>query len=158
MSNRPAWRILGLWFALLVSLPAPLLGAQANVAIFNVKNYGATGKKEDNAQKAIQKAVDACAQAGGGTVYLPPGEYTSGTIHLRSHVRLYVETGATLFASQDSAVFDKSALLYGEDLENISIEGRGTVDGQAEYEWRLNDIDDPYIRDNQLLAQSLGKP
>src|SRR5208337_3874685 len=158
MSQQPARRMGWLCFALLVSLPALLLGAEGNVAIFNVKDYGATGKKADSAQKAIQKAVDACAQAGGGTVYLPPGEYTSGTIHLRSHVRLYVETGATLFASQDSAVFDKSALLYGEDLENISIEGRGTVDGQAEYEWRLNDIDDAYIRDNQLLAQSRGKP
>jgi hypothetical protein len=157
MSQQLARRMAWLCFALLVSLPAPLLGAEGNVSIFNVKNYGATGKKADNAQKAIQKAVDACAEAGGGTVYLPPGEYTSGTIHLRSHVRLYVETGATLFASQDSAVFDKSTLLYGEDLENISIEGRGTVDGQAEYEWRLNDIDDAYIRDNQLLAQSLGK-
>src|SRR5271157_2758534 len=134
MSQHPAKRMGWLCFALLVSLPAPLPGAEGNVSIFNVKNYGATGKKADNAQKAIQKAVDACAEAGGGTVYLPPGEYTSGTIHLRSHVRLYVETGATLFASKDSAVFDKSALLYGEDLENISIEGRGTVDGQAEYE------------------------
>jgi hypothetical protein len=43
-------------------------------------------------------------------------------------------------------------------LENISIEGRGTVNGQAEYEWRLNDFEDAYVRDNQLLAQSLGKP
>jgi hypothetical protein len=161
MSQQLARRMAWLCFALLVSLPAPLLGAEGNVSIFNVKNYGATGKKADNAQKAIQKAVDACAEAGGGTVYLPPGEYTSGTIHLRSHVRLYVETGATLFASQDSAVFDKSTLLYGEDLENISIEGRGTVDGQAEYEWRLNDIDDAYIRDNQLCccaAKTSGLP
>ena len=30
-----------------------------------------------------------------------------------------------------TAAFDKSALLYGEDLHNITIEGRGTVDGQA---------------------------
>jgi hypothetical protein len=141
-----------------VTLAAPLLGAEGNVAIFNVKDYGATGKKLDNAQQAIQKAVDACAKAGGGTVYLPPGEYTSGTIHLRSHVRLHVEAGATLFAAQEDAAFDKSTLLYGEDLENISIEGRGTIDGQAEYEWRLNDFNDAYIRDNQLLAEKLGKP
>jgi polygalacturonase len=69
--------------------------------LFNVREYGASGEKAQNAQPAIQKAIDACAQAGGGMVYLPPGEYTSGTLHLRSHVRVHVEAGATLFASKD---------------------------------------------------------
>jgi hypothetical protein len=146
------------FLALLVLFPAGLLRAEAGAAIFNVKDYGATGKKSDNAQPAIQNAIEACAKAGGGKVYLPPGEYTSGTLHLRSHVRFEIDAGAILFASQDPAVFDKPALLYGEDLENISIEGRGTVDGQAEYIWRENDLEDFFIRDNQLLAQSLGKP
>ena len=45
-----------------------------------------------------------------------------------------------------------------KDLENLTIEGRGTIDGQAQYVWRLNDHDDAYIRDNQILAQALGKP
>ena len=158
MSHPLVARTRWLFSVILVTLAAPLMGAEGNVAIFNVKDYGATGRKADYAQQAIQKAVDACAKAGGGTVYLPPGEYTSGTIHLRSHVRFYVESGATLFAAQYDAAFDKSTLLYGEDLENISIEGRGTIDGQAEYEWRLNDFNDAYIRDNQLLAEKLGKP
>lgn len=126
--------------------------------VFNIKDFGATGKKADNARAAIQAAVDACAAAGGGKVYLPPGEYTSGTIHLRSHVRFFIEAGATLFASRDKRDYDKEALFYGEDLENITLEGRGIVDGQAEYEWRWNDLDDAYIRDNMLLMQSLGKP
>ncbi len=158
MSHPLVARTRWLFAVILVALAAPLLGAEGNVAILNVKDYGATGNKAENAQPAIQKAVDACAKAGGGTVYLPPGEYTSGTIHLRSHVRFYVESGATLFAAQYDAAFDKSTLLYGEDLENISIEGRGTIDGQAEYEWRVNDFNDAYIRDNQLLAEKLGKP
>ncbi len=158
MSHPLVARTRWLFSVILVAIAAPLLGAEGNVAIFNVKDYGATGNKADYAQPAIQKAVDVCAKAGGGTVYLPPGEYTSGTIHLRSHVRFYVESGATLFAAQYDTAFDKSTLLYGEDLENISIEGRGTIDGQAEYEWRLNDFNDAYIRDNQLLAEKLGSP
>jgi len=158
MSQRLAKRSGWLCFAVSLSVVAPLMGVEGSVAVFNVKDYGATGKKADYAQQAIQKAVDACAKAGGGTVYLPPGEYTSGTIHLRSHVKFYLEEGATLYAAQYDAAFDKSTLLYGEDLENISIEGRGTIDGQAEYEWRLNDFNDAYIRDNQLLAEKLGKP
>jgi polygalacturonase len=135
-----------------------LLHAESGAAVFSVKDYGATGRKDENAQAAIQKTVDACAKAGGGTVELPPGEYTSGTIHLRSHVRFYINSGATLFAARDPASFDAPSLLYGKDLENLSIEGRGTIDGQAEYVWRLNDHDDAYIRDNQILAQALGKP
>jgi len=126
--------------------------------VFNVRDFGATGNKAGNAQAAIQKAIDACAAAGGGTVYLPPGEYSSGTIHLRSRVRLLLEAGATLFSIKDKNAFDKDALIYGENLENITLEGRGTIDGQAEYEWRLNDLDDRFIRDNQLLMEALGKP
>jgi len=133
----------------------------AKLAVFNVRDFGATGKKTGNARAAVQKAIDICAAAGGGMVYLPPGEYTSGTLHLRSHVRFHIEAGATLYASMNGADFDggqKAALFYGEDLENISIEGRGTVDGQAEYEYRLSDFDDAYIRENMRLMQALGKP
>ena len=98
----------------------------AGTVVFNVKDYGATGKRSDDARAAIQKAIDACATAGGGMVYLPPGEYTSGTIHLRSHIRLHLEAGTTLFASQDPKAFNgepipsKAALIFGEDLENVS--------------------------------------
>jgi Glycosyl hydrolases family 28 len=93
--------------------------------------------------------------------YVPPGEYTSGQLHLRSGVRLYLEAGATLFASLDGRQFDpppKSALLIGEDLQDIALEGRGTIDGQASYEWQLNDFTDFYIRPNQLLMEAAGKP
>jgi polygalacturonase len=129
--------------------------------VFNVKDYGATGRKQDNARPALQSAIDACGRAGGGTVYVPPGEYTSGQLHLRSGVRLYVEAGAAIFASLDAQEFDsglKAALLYGEDLHDIAIDGRGTLDGQASYERRLNDITDYYIRPNQLLMEATGKP
>jgi polygalacturonase len=128
------------------------------MAVFNVRDYGATGKKEDNAQQAIQKAIDTCAAAGGGMVYFPPGAYTTGTMHLRSHVRIYIEAGATLYSSKDPASFDQRALFYGEDLENITLEGRGTVNGQAEYEWRLSDMRDWYIYPNQVRWEKAGKP
>ena len=144
-----------------------ILSATANLsaggtAVFNAKDFGATGKKSDDARAAIQRAIDACAAAGGGMVYLPPGEYTSGTIHMRSHVRLHLEAGATLFASPDPKAYDygqipsKAALIYGEDLENISIEGRGIVDGQAEYEWRPDNFERGFS--HKLMMEKLGKP
>jgi polygalacturonase len=145
-----------LWFVMI--LFAAALAAQP---VFNVTEYGATGRKPDNAREALQAAIDACGRAGGGTVYLPPGEYTSGQLRLRSGVRLYLEAGATLFALLDGKDFDpgmKAALLYGEDLHDIAIEGRGAIDGQASYQWRPNDLTDYYIRPNQLLMEATGKP
>jgi polygalacturonase len=127
--------------------------------IFNIRAFGATGIKDDLAQEAIQKAVDACAAAGGGMVYAPPGQYTSGTIHLRSHVRLHLEAGATVYSLHDKSHFDKDALLYGEDLVNITIEGRGVFDGEAAYDRRLKgDHEDDFIRPNQLEMEALGLP
>ncbi len=143
-------------------ISASLLRAEGNGEVlgdvYNIRNYGATGKKTDLATSAIQKTIDTCAAAGGGVVYFPAGDYTSGTLHLRSHVKLYLEIGATLFGSTSESDFTTDALLLGEDLENISIEGRGTINGQSEYVWRMNTIDDAYIRDNQKSAEAAGIP
>ena len=151
---RTVWACL----ALQVLVSASLLRAQASSAVFNVRDYGATGRKADIATQAIQKGIDTCAKSGGGEVYLPSGNYTSGTLHLRSHVRMYLEAGATLFGSKAESDFSTDGLIVGEDLENISIEGRGTINGQAEYDWRMNVIDDGYIRDNQKAAEAAGVP
>src|SRR5215831_867746 len=129
--------------------------------VFNVRDYGATGRKNDDARPALQKAIDACGKAGGGQVYIPPGEYTSAQLHLRSGVRLYVEAGATIYATLDSRQYDdakKAALIYGEDLHDIALEGAGTLDGQASYEWHLNTITDHYILPNQRQMEAAGKP
>lgn len=121
--------------------------------IFDVSDYGATGVKSDNARQAIQKAIDACAEAGGGMVYVPPGEYVTGMLHLRSNLRFFLEVGATLLLSKERSEFDctedwRAALFYGEDLHHVSLEGFGVVDGRSEYEWREQDFDDRYIKEN----------
>ncbi len=147
-------------FAFVVILAAAAHSARAQ-RVFDVRDYGASGRKTDDAQPAIQKAIDACGKAGGGRVYVPPGEYTSGQLHLRSGVRLYVEAGATIYATLDSSHYDdakKAALIYGEDLHDIALEGGGTLDGQASYEWHLNTITDHYILPNQRQMEAAGKP
>ena len=85
---------------------------------------------------------------------------TLRALHLRSGVRLYFEAGATLFASLDGGQFDpvKSALIFGEGLHDVALEGRGTLDGQSSYEWRANNFNDDNIRRNQLLMEATGKP
>ncbi len=92
-------------------------------------------------------------------VYLPPGDYPSGTIHLRSHVRFHIEAGATVHSVKDKTAFDKEALFFGEDLVNITLEGRGTVNGEAAYERRANgDFHDDFISPNQAEMEKLGLP
>lgn len=142
----------------LLAVVSTTLTAQA---IYNVKDFGATGLRRDNARTALQRAIDECGKAGGGTVYIPPGEYTSGQLRLRSGVRMYLEAGATVYATLDSREFEPgpaSALFYAADVHDIALEGRGTIDGQASYEWHLNDIVDYYILPNERLMEATGKP
>ena len=91
----------GAWAASLsAGQPTRMAAAQKT---FDVTQYGATGKRADSATKAIQDAIDAAANAGGGVVYVPPGDYTTGALQLKDNVNLHVEAGATLFLSQDRA-------------------------------------------------------
>src|SRR5689334_24769803 len=94
---------------LLVFLATALITHEVQGAsrrVFNVRDYGATGQKVDDARRAIQKAIDACAAAGGGTVVLPSGQYTAGTVHLRSHVRVHLDAGAILYAAPETNAYE----------------------------------------------------
>ena len=78
---------------------------EGGAQVYNVLDYGAAANKDMECRTAIQQAIDDCSQCGGGTVYFPAGQYTSGTIHLRSCVRIHIESGAFLFASKDKTDF-----------------------------------------------------
>jgi polygalacturonase len=112
---------------------------------FAARDFGAAGDGVRRDTAAIQKAVDACAAAGGGTVCLDAGTYLSGTIVLRSRVTLRLESGAVLRGSKDLAdypsrvpalrsytdAYTEKSLIYAEKEEGVSIEGAGTIDGQG---------------------------
>jgi polygalacturonase len=154
-SESRIWLLAGLAW-----LIGPLLHAET---AFNVRDFGATGQKSQDARPALQKAIDACAAAGNsGVVRFPPGQYTSGTLQLRSNLRIELQAGATLFATPDPAAYDyagvltKAALFYGENLENVSFSGQGIIDGQAEYEWKPDDLEHTF--DHKVRMQKLGKP
>jgi pectate lyase len=117
-------------------------------APFNVTDYGAAGDGVKKDTAAIQKAIDACAQAGGGTVFFPPGKYLTGSLSLKSHLVFSVGPGAELLGSPDPADYPVRAspwgdgeqvispLIYGEDLVDVSLIGPGTINGQGEIWWR----------------------
>jgi hypothetical protein len=119
-----------------------VLGAQV---VYDVRDFGAKGDGQTLSTQAIQAAIDKCSAAGGGTVYLPPGTFLSGTIYFKTGVTLHLDTGSTLLGSKNLNDYpptvpafrsytdnytDKS-LIYGEKLERIAITGRGVIDGQG---------------------------
>lgn len=119
--------------------------------IYNVRTYGALGDGKNLDSKAINQAIEIAANAGGGTVYLPAGNYLSGSIHLKSNISLYLDQGATIIATSENPgeVYDQeeqtinktyqdsghshfhNALLWGENLHDVSILGPGTIWGKG---------------------------
>jgi polygalacturonase len=111
----------------------------------DVRQYGASGDGASLSTKAIQAAIDGCARSGGGTVLFPAGAYLSGTIVLKNNVTLQLEAGAVLrgsrrledYPSHVPALrsytdnYTERSLVYAEDVENVSICGHGTIDGQG---------------------------
>ena len=120
-----------------------------------MRQFGATGRRADNATRAMRAAVDACFRAGGGVVYVPPGEYTTGTIELKDNVNLHLEAGATLFLSQNKADFaGQRSMIYAAGAKNIAVTGRGTLDGLAQYEWAEPRGADPEIAEETEIART----
>lgn len=111
----------------------------------NARDSGAVADGVHLDTTAIQAAVDKCATAGGGTVFLDGGRFLSGTIYLRSHVTLQVEAGATLLGSTNvndyphnipalrsyTDNYVKQSLIAGENLEHVGLVGAGLIDGQG---------------------------
>lgn len=128
----------------------------ASQRYMDIRNFGARAGGSP-CTDAIQAAVAACAAQGGGTVYVPAGDFLTGPLTLASHTTLYLESGATLrFCNQpkDFPIIDDqweghdcrvyAPLLYGRDLEDVAVMGRGTIDGQGAPWWKL-------YRDKMLL-------
>jgi len=68
--------------------------------LFDVRTFGATGDGKTIDSPAINKAIEAAAAAGGGTVVFPAGNYISFSIRLKSHVDLYLTQGCTIIAAE----------------------------------------------------------
>ena len=105
---------------------------QGGTGWVNAVEFGAKGDGKQPATKAIQEAIDACAAAGGGAVYVPKGEYLCGTLELKSNVNLYLAAEARIVATgrvEDYA--QRGCVLFARDARNIALTGTGTVDGRG---------------------------
>lgn len=147
-------RLLPSGFALLTLLAATLAAAPTPPGVFDVRAHGAKGDGKSLDTAAINAAIDAAAGNGGGTVHFPAGDYLSFSIHLKSHVALYLDAGATIVAAEPPADLSSgydapeanpgtdqyedfghshwhNSLIWGENLVDISITGPGRIYGRG---------------------------
>jgi hypothetical protein len=125
-------------------------GGAAGKHTFDVRDYGARGDGATLDTEALNRAMAACADAGGGQVLLPPGRYLSGTIHLRSHLTLCLAAGAALVGTTNLALYQVPAipssmpearwgawlrgLIVAENAQDIAITGQGVIDGNKVFD------------------------
>jgi polygalacturonase len=145
----------GLGTAALARIGSTLGYAAAGADTFNVRDYGAMGDGNALDTAAVNKAIDAAAAAGGGTVVFPAGNYLCYSIRLKSNIALLIDHGATIIAAAqpqpgqpgyddsepnlwgDLVYQDfghshwRNSLIWGGNLENISILGTGTIWGRG---------------------------
>lgn len=140
-------------------------GETQSTDTFNIRNFGAKGDKNELATKFIQQAIDQCAASGGGKVYFPPGDYLSGALELKSNVTLYLEAGAVIYASLRPDDYDvpgvenryrNPVLIYADVADNITIEGKGKIDGQARRIWSPIENTDSFIQEETEIARKAG--
>jgi pectin methylesterase-like acyl-CoA thioesterase len=133
--------------------PAPVIPA----ATFDITAYGAIGDGHTLCTGAFEHAIDACQQAGGGSVIVPPGNFLTGPFHLVSHMALVIEKGAVIQSTgkpADSGLPDPlpttqealnalrpslKVLISGRKLTDVAIRGEGIIDGAGAWWWAHSD-------------------
>ena len=116
---------------------------------FNVREHGAIGDGQALDSPAIQSAIDLCAEQGGGTIYLPAGQYLTGSLFLRNNISIHLDSGAVILGSEsleDYPVIQSrwegiyqdtyAPLIGGDHLQNIAVLGRGTINGRGAVWWK----------------------
>jgi hypothetical protein len=136
----------------------------AQVSTFYVRDFGARGDGISDDTKSIQTAIDEAGRKGGGHVIISPGNYVIGPIHLKSNLTFEIEAGATLWCTENVGAFFKTGrelttseiskwkglhtdyqMINGSGLENVTITGKGTINGQGrKVWWTIQDIR-PYV-------------
>lgn len=114
----------------------------------DIARLGAVGDGQTLNTKIIQSAIDACAQAGGGTVLIPKGVFVTGSIFLKQGVNLHIEKDGVLKGSPNTNDYPwiptriaglemkwPAALVNADGVTNLHLAGAGTIDGSGARWW-----------------------
>jgi len=151
------------FLALVAAFAAAPAGALGKSASCDPRAHGAKGDGVTKDTAAIQAAIDACEERGGGTVRLVAGMYLSAPIMLKSNITLQLDKGATLLGSADHADYPPFTLFHLPDLQplvsamnasNVAITGEGVIDGAGETWWQMARA----IRDGGILGSGHPRP
>jgi polygalacturonase len=129
--------------------------AVAQQKVYNITDYGAIGDGKTNNAMALQKAIDAASNAGGGKVVVPAGAtYLTGPFNLKSNIEFEVQVNARVLASPDEKLYTQSAFkenkgegtiwIGGQNLNNVTLCGAGTLDGNG-ISFMGAELEDSYV-------------
>ncbi len=110
-----------------------------------ITKWGAKGDGKSDCLPAFKKAFKWASKHGGARVVVPSGTYfLRGPLHLVSNLTIELQEGATLKFTPDpkcypmvstswegTFLYNYSPFIYGRGLHDISIVGKGTIDGNA---------------------------
>jgi hypothetical protein len=132
------------WLLLMVFVFACMyaVSATAQSKVYSVLDYGAVADGKHDDAKALQKAIDECTKAGGGTVLIPASKkILSGPFELKSNINLHLSPGSAIIANPDERIYTISAFrdnlgegtkwISAEHVSNLSITGSGAIDGNG---------------------------
>ncbi len=118
--------------------------------MFVVTDFGADNTGKTVSTKAFNDAMEKCFNSGGGTVFVPAGTYETGSIEIFSNTTFHIDAGAKINFVNDIAeypVVESSwegvprkcyrNCLHAQGAKNIAVTGRGTIDGQGAWWWKL---------------------
>jgi polygalacturonase len=161
--RKPVALFLFLLFLLTTACQKPLNATINSAKLYNITQFGAKGDSVTLNTVAIQKAIDACFKAGGGTVLVPTGVFSTGSIFLKDNVHLQVAKGGKLRGvaglenypdlknTRIAGIEMKwpAALINALESKNIRIFGEGTIDGSGYYWW------EPYWQKRAELVKTV---
>lgn len=136
---------------LLLFVSLQKITSQTANPIYNVFDFGAKGDGKTNDQIAIQKAIEACGKTGGSVIF-KNGVFLTGQLQLVDNIILNIDSTATILGIKSNAEIDyphhlietqfpnrmlqdcQRRLIYGNKIQNVTITGGGTINGQGDYE------------------------
>jgi polygalacturonase len=147
--KRAAIFVLSLGIILSQEVLPPNAAAGSAAKVFDVRELGAKGDGTTMDTAAIQKALDACRDAGGGVVKFPTGIYLSQPLTVGTKTTVEIETGATLLATTNQSDFMKVPgnwlaatsssefipFIGGRNLTEVTFTGGGVIDGNGSVWW-----------------------